>query len=326
MKKLFVFIIMLLFLITCRKDIKEERNFGWRPDDPARVAQIPLIMSEEMTRASKGKPGDKDGDGFTSNKDCNDNDVTVYPGANEICDGKDNNCNGVVDENCTPPPPPVLPSNVELITPIPMNQGNEGSCVPFSSVYAARSIEQYYRTGASSYNISTNIFSPEYVYDYTKFQDCGSGTAITTTLDLMYNKGVCLWQTLPYSDTNGCDSLIAKPFDEQAAAYKIPAYSRVYKEDITAIKTMLFNKHPLITSVLVDNGFIAAGPGYIWSAENATDGFGPHTVAIVGYDDTKHAYKIINSWGTGWCDGGFGWIDYDFFPTKAGFYVYVMNY
>jgi subtilase family serine protease len=32
--------------------------------------------------------------------DCGDNDATVFPGAPELCDGKDNNCNGTVDDGC----------------------------------------------------------------------------------------------------------------------------------------------------------------------------------------------------------------------------------
>ena len=41
---------------------------------------------------------DSDGDGYTSNEDCDDSDPQIYPSAQEYCDGIDNNCNGQADE------------------------------------------------------------------------------------------------------------------------------------------------------------------------------------------------------------------------------------
>lgn len=42
---------------------------------------------------------DSDGDGFTSDEDCNDRDAAVFPNNQEVCDGIDNNCDGRVDED-----------------------------------------------------------------------------------------------------------------------------------------------------------------------------------------------------------------------------------
>lgn len=57
--------------------------------------QVPLIFVS-------GSLCDKDGDGFIAlecgGDDCDDDDPTVYPGAPELCDGKDNNCDGVIDD------------------------------------------------------------------------------------------------------------------------------------------------------------------------------------------------------------------------------------
>lgn len=41
---------------------------------------------------------DEDGDGFNAGEDCDDSDAAIHPGATEICDGVDNDCNAQIDE------------------------------------------------------------------------------------------------------------------------------------------------------------------------------------------------------------------------------------
>jgi len=41
---------------------------------------------------------DADGDGFTASVDCNDNNPAVHPGATEVCNGIDDNCDTQIDE------------------------------------------------------------------------------------------------------------------------------------------------------------------------------------------------------------------------------------
>jgi hypothetical protein len=42
---------------------------------------------------------DADGDGHPASVDCDDNDAAVNPGAAEVCDGADNDCDGLVDDD-----------------------------------------------------------------------------------------------------------------------------------------------------------------------------------------------------------------------------------
>ena len=49
-------------------------------------------------------PNDLDGDGYTSDIDCDDDDPSVHPDADEICyDDADNDCDGDTDEDCAYP-------------------------------------------------------------------------------------------------------------------------------------------------------------------------------------------------------------------------------
>jgi C1A family cysteine protease len=50
---------------------------------------------------------------------------------------------------------------------------------------------------------------------------------------------------------------------------------------------------------------------------------GGHGMIVVGYDDTRKAFRIQNSWGRNWADGGYGWFGYEFWRglTQVGFVI-----
>lgn len=261
-------------------------------------------------------PTDTDGDGI--------------PDTIDACITEKENFNGFQDEDGCPDtpvitlPPTTIPTSFQLTTPPIGNQGNEGSCVPFAIAYAARSIEHYYTSNASLYSNGTNIFSPEYAYNLTKFGECASGTSMTAVLDLLVEQGVCTWQAMPYDDRNGCSVMPDNSQVQNASGYKISSYVKILNTDQVAIKTMVASNHPVIVTLIADNSFVNARAGFVWNVYSGSGAL-PHTLVICGYDDTKRAYKIMNSWGTTWGDAGYSWIDYDFFPQKASYYLYAIQ-
>ena len=71
------------------------------PDQPPVVFSPVVVAKNEITDLGTIEIcPDNDNDGYTANLDCNDNNASVYPGAEEGCDGFDNNCDAVVDEGC----------------------------------------------------------------------------------------------------------------------------------------------------------------------------------------------------------------------------------
>jgi hypothetical protein len=64
---------------------------------------------KDVTYYSKEVCGDRDNDGYYAisancpqGNDCNDNDPNIYPGSPEVCDEKDNNCDGQIENEPLP--------------------------------------------------------------------------------------------------------------------------------------------------------------------------------------------------------------------------------
>lgn len=81
------------------------------------TARAELVRSFIACHRGEASLDDVDQDGHLWCNDCRDDDASISPGAPEICgNGVDDNCNGLFDEGC-PPPPAADPSAVAAITP-----------------------------------------------------------------------------------------------------------------------------------------------------------------------------------------------------------------
>ena len=287
----------------------ELREAGLLPSDSARISQLPLIVSKSFLQT-------KDFQIFAAKRKSTKSPTPV-----------DTTTTTTPITSPTPTEPTViapttLPYSHSLNMPPVLNQGSEGSCVSFAVGYAARSADYYYKTRATSYSQANNIFSPEFLFNQTTTSSSCTGSSVITALDFVVNNGICTWQSMPYSSSNGCSLLPTSLQKAEAGNYKINSYSIIKTSDITAMKSMLASNRPLVVSATIDNNFYNAKPGFIWKYFSTT--YIGHAFVICGYDDAKNAYKVMNSWGTTWGDAGYSWIDYHFFPSVTSM-VFVLN-
>ncbi len=228
------------------------------------------------------------------------------------------------ENSATIPNDPMLfsgtpPAKIDLTPYMPPvgNQGNLGTCVAWACGYYQRTAMQGIRNNLTGSQLAdfSRQFSPKDLFwsipNNNKGADC-NGTHFEYALDQLQKRGVATMQTVPYQDLGNCSSLPVASWSSEANNYKIQSY-RELPITVNAIKAKLAEKRPLVFGAIVTESFGRWRESGVMRNSSILDGtiLGGHAMTIVGYDDALNAFRIVNSWGKAWGDGGYAWVDYD---------------
>jgi C1A family cysteine protease len=223
----------------------------------------------------------------------------------------------------------ILPVSMDLrewCSPIE-DQRNLGACTANAGVGV---IEYYERRSFGRHIDASRLFLYKVTRNLMKMKG-DTGAYLRTTIGGMVLFGVPPEEYWPYADDQ-------EKFDKEppafcyafAQSYKTIQY---YRHDppglspttvLSRIKTHLAAGHPSMFGFTVYSSIeMADDRGAIPFPARSERILGGHAVVAVGYDDrikianrtsggeTTGALLIRNSWGTGWGEGGYGWLPYE---------------
>lgn len=126
--------------------------------------------------------------------------------------------------------------------------------------------------------------------------------------DLFVNPGAMLESCFPYVGLDiPCIDTCPYPYQAQGWGYVDSSVDVPAVEDI---KNAIYTYGAVGACVYVDSYFQAYVSG-VFSKCKKNARFPNHCIQLVGWDDAKGAWLLKNSWGTGWGESGFMWIQYN---------------
>jgi C1A family cysteine protease len=193
------------------------------------------------------------------------------------------------------------------------DQEDTGSCVGWAT---ADGVVRYHMVKDNRLP-KNELLAPRFVWmasketdEYTTRADTfleASGTSLKAAMDVVRKFGAVRESLLPFHIVTKMHVGPENAFYAEAAQRKIAAYYNLQR-NLTQWKTWLGTNGPILAALSVDQ---------TWQNATATGGNidtfmpntvrGGHAIAIVGYLASGR-FIVRNSWGTGWGDGGFGYV------------------
>ena len=221
------------------------------------------------------------------------------------------------------------------------SQGAYGTCTAWGVGYNARTIMYAREKNLSKADLlnDKNVFSPKDLFLALRKKFGGNtcdGAFPGNAFEIMQTRGIATLATAPYTDLQFCTQGTSSSADAEAPKYKIEAYRKVDPADLNALKKYLSMGRPLQISCKLGHNFFTIKNSDVFytdkypatEAEQKTMRHGYHSMCLVGYNDNKGtngAFRIVNSWGPNWGDGGYAWIDYNFFCKTFCYSAYVIE-
>lgn len=222
-----------------------------------------------------------------------------------------------------------LPSAVDLTNKFPPinDQGQYGTCVAWAAGYNMKTyLEGVDKKLTTSQLANTNNqFSPKDLFLAIPSADKGSGcngTYFEAALDLMISRGIATLGSVPYTNID-CGSSASS----SVQTFKIKNYRQISHTSVSELKSYLAGGRPVLFGAKLGTKFMSwEGNSVIKSDPVANNGqHGYHAMVLAGYDDSRNAFRVVNSWGNEWGDNGYIWVDYTYFTTDFCYAAYVVS-
>lgn len=221
-----------------------------------------------------------------------------------------------------------LPASFDL-TPFapPMHdQGQMGSCTAFGVADAAYNIIVNQLYGSLGWDPAQDATRLSPMYNYVRSgiapignwnPVCGAavGRYMSQAMEELKQVGCCTEQTVPYYATENCATTFPDVAATQAQLLRVDGWYNIGgtgAQMVDYIKLYLGQQQtPVIIAMYgLEDGFLYYNGGVYHYGGTPGMNAG-HAMCIVGYDDSLQAFKVRNSWGPYWGNGGYWWCGYD---------------